>query len=65
MSYIDDSSANWRSNDNHRREDQKRLIMIKHPLTKNSAKEEPIIAEGKQQRNNIFLSYIFLFSAFI
>ena len=36
----------------------KRLIMIKHTLTKNSAKEEPqnciIIAEGKQQRKNIF-----------
>ena len=45
MSYIDDSSANWRSNDNHRREDQKRLII---PLTKNPAKEEPIIAEGKE-----------------
>ena len=61
MSYIDDSSANWRSNNNHRREDQKRLIMIKHPLTKNSAKEEPIIAEGKEiifSFHIIFLSNI-------
>ena len=41
---------------------RKEIIMIKHPLTKNSAKEEPqnciIIAEGQQQRKNIFHIFI-------
>ena len=67
-SCIDDSSANWRSNEHNRREDRKRLIMIKHPLTKNSAKEEPqnciIIAEGKQQRKNVFHIFIYIFIIF-
>ena len=41
MSCIDDRLADWHSNEHDRKENRKRLIMIKHPLIKYSAKEEP------------------------
>ena len=47
MSHIDDRLADWLiggphiSIEHNRIEDRKGLIMINHPVTKNSAKEEP------------------------
>ena len=45
----------------HNRRDQKGLVMIKHPVTKNSAKEEPqncmLKNEGLQQRKIIFHTF--------